>query len=81
MIGGEGRLLRQLSETTGGVFVKERSLDRVAERFAELLEGFRNRYLVSFVPTGVPKTGWHKLTVRVKGGGDVRARTGYWSAP
>jgi uncharacterized protein YegL len=81
MIGGEGRLLKQLAETTGGVFVKERSLDKVAERFAELLDGFRNRYLVSFVPTGVSRTGWHKLTVRVKGGGDVRARSGYWSAP
>jgi VWFA-related protein len=80
MIGGEGRLLRQLAETTGGVFVKERSLDRVAERFAELLDSFRNRYLVSFVPTGVSKTGWHKLTVRVKGGGNVRARSGYWAS-
>jgi VWFA-related protein len=81
MIGGEGRLLKQLAETTGGVFVKEKSLDKVAERFAELLDGFRNRYLVSFVPTGVSKAGWHKLTVRVKGGGDVRARSGYWAMP
>lgn len=81
MIGGEGRLLKQLVETSGGVFVKEKSLDKVAERFAELLDGFRNRYLVSFAPTGVSKTGWHKLTVRVKGGGTVRARTGYWADP
>lgn len=78
MIGGEGRLLRQLATITGGVFVKEKSLDRVAERFAELLQGFRNRYLLSFAPSGVEKAGWHELTVRVKGGGDVRARTGYW---
>ena len=81
MIGGEGRLLKQLAETTGGVFVKERSLDRVAERFAELLDGFRNRYLVSFVPTPSGKPGWHKLTVKVKGGGEVRARSGYWAVP
>jgi VWFA-related protein len=79
MIDGEGRLLQQLATITGGVLVKERSLDRVAERFAELLESFRNRYLLSFAPSGVEKAGWHKLTVRVKGGGDVRARTGYWS--
>jgi VWFA-related protein len=79
MIGGEGRLLERLATTTGGVLVKETSLDRVAERFAELLESFRNRYILSFAPTGVEKAGWHKLTVRVKGGGDVRARTGYWS--
>ena len=81
MIGGDGQLLRQLATTTGGVFVKEKSLDRVAERFAELLEGFRNRYLLSFVPTGVDRAGWHTLTVRVKSGGEVRARSGYWSAP
>jgi VWFA-related protein len=81
MIGGEGQLLRQLATTTGGVFVKEKALDRVAERFAELLEGFRNRYLLSFEPTAVDKAGWHKLTVRVKGGGEVRARSGYWAAP
>ena len=47
-------------------------------RFAEILESFRNRYLLSYEPTGVEKAGWHKLTVRVKGGGDVRARRGYW---
>jgi Ca-activated chloride channel homolog len=81
MVGGEGRLLRQLADTTGGVFVKEPSLDLVAERFAELLDGFRNRYLLSFMPTGVDRAGWHKLTVRVKGGGEVRARSGYWAAP
>ena len=79
MMAGEGRLLQLLATTTGGVLVKEKSLDRVAERFAELLESFRNRYLLSFAPSGVEKAGWHKLTVRVKGGGDVRAKTGYWS--
>jgi VWFA-related protein len=79
MIGGEGRLLRELTTTTGGVLVRESSPERVAERFAELLEGFRNRYLLSFAPAGTGQPGWHKLTVRVKGGGDVRARTGYWS--
>jgi Ca-activated chloride channel homolog len=81
MIGGEGTLLRQLAETTGGLFAKETRLDRVAARFAEILDSFRHRYLVSFTPTAVERTGWHKLTVRVKGGGDVRARTGYWSGP
>jgi Ca-activated chloride channel family protein len=79
MIGGEGRLLQRLANTTGGLFVKETSLDRVAARFAEILDSFRNRYLVSFTPTGVTGEGWHKLTVRVKGGGSVRARAGYWA--
>jgi len=77
-LGANNVLLQQLATTTGGVFVHEKSLDRVAARFAEILESFRNRYLLSFEPKGVEKRGWHKLTVRVKGGGDVRARGGYW---
>jgi uncharacterized protein YegL len=79
MIGGEGKLLQQLTTTTGGVFVKETSLEKVGARFTEILESFRRRYLVSFTPTGVEKAGWHKLTVKVKGGGEVRARLGYWA--
>jgi VWFA-related protein len=80
-LGAEGDVLPRLAALTGGTFVKESSLERVAERFGEILESFRNRYMVSFYPTGVERTGWHTLTVRVKGGGDVRARSGYWPAP
>ena len=76
---GEGTLLRQLVTTTGGEFVTETSLERVGTRFAAMLESFRRRYLVSFTPTGVEKAGWHKLSVKVKGGGEVRARSGYWA--
>jgi VWFA-related protein len=78
-LGEPGPVLPKLAEVTGGVFVKESSLNRVAARFADILEGFRRRYLVSFTPTGVAKDGWHTLTVRVKGGGEVRARSGYWA--
>jgi Ca-activated chloride channel family protein len=78
-LGEPGPVLPKLADVTGGVFVKESSLNRVAARFAEILEGFRRRYLVSFTPTGVAKDGWHTLTVRVKGGGEVRARSGYWA--
>jgi hypothetical protein len=33
--------------------------------------------IVSYTPRGVSKDGWHRLTVRVKRGGTVRARPGY----
>ncbi len=79
-IGRDSELLKTLAGVTGGVLVKERSLDRVAERFSELLDSFRRRYLLSFTPTDRSNPGWHRLTVRVRGGGDVRARTGYWAA-
>jgi uncharacterized protein YegL len=78
-IGGDSELLKELTELTGGALVKERSLDGVAERFSELLDSFRNRYLLSFTPTDRGKPGWHRLSVRVKGADEVRARTGYWS--
>jgi len=78
-VGAESSVLPKLSELTGGVFLKEASLDRVAARFGEILESFRQRYLVSFTPSGPGKAGWHTLTVKVKGGGDVRARSGYWA--
>jgi Ca-activated chloride channel family protein len=78
-VGAESTVLPKLAELTGGVFVKEASIDRVAARFDEILERFRHRYLVSFTPTGVAKAGWHKLAVRVKGGGEVSARLGYWA--
>jgi hypothetical protein len=80
-LGERGGVLPKLAELTGGVFVKETSLERVAARFTVLLECFRRRYLISFTPTGVAGDGWHTLTVRVKGGGQVRARTGYWAGP
>jgi Ca-activated chloride channel family protein len=80
-LGDKEGVLPELADLTGGVFMKESSLARVARRFAEILESFRRRYLVSFTPTGVTGEGWHTLTVRVKGGGQVRARSGYWTGP
>ena len=78
-LGDRGGVLPALTDLTGGVFVKESSLARVATRFAEILQSFRRRYLLSFTPAGVAREGWHALTVKVKGGGEVRARSGYWS--
>jgi len=80
-LGTDDDVLPRLAELTGGVFVKESSVEKVAARFGEILENFRNRYMISFYPTGVERAGWHTLKVRVKSGGDVRARSGYWPAP
>ena len=44
------------------------------------LDEFRERYLVSYSPTGVTGAGWHRLDVRVKGRSvTVKARPGYLS--
>jgi VWFA-related protein len=69
---------RELTTATGGrLYEIERtaSLDRV---FVQVLEEFRQRYLVSYTPRGVEATGWHRLSVGIKGRKvSVRARPGY----
>ena len=80
--GGAGRstFLRDLCETTGGRLLNVRSTSGLGEAFVSILEEFRQRYLISFTPRGVPTDGWHDLTVRVKNrrNAEVKARRGYF---
>ncbi len=76
-------LLQEIADQTGGRQVDagwDRSLGEV---FQTILREYRQRYIVSFTPTGVGSgDGWHDLEVRVKRrGAMVRARTRYWSGP
>jgi len=75
---GRAEFLGDLAEQTGGRLFKIESTRSLSAVFLEVLEEFRQRYLVSYSPTGVPQEGWHQLTVRVKGrSATVRARPGY----
>ena len=78
--GRNGGTLDELPERTGGELIREPDVDRLANRFAAILDGFRRRYLLSFTPAGPRAPGWHPLTVKVRGGGKIRARPGYWAA-
>lgn len=70
--------LDETSGLTGGRMIAVDSPGDMRGAFVGILEEFRQRYLLSFTPTGVSKTGWHKLEVRVKGRRlAVKARTGY----
>jgi VWFA-related protein len=72
--------LHELSERTGGGMVEIESTKDLANRFVAILDEFRQRYLVSYTPRGVPAAGWHRLDVRIKGRKvAVKARTGYLS--
>lgn len=63
---------------TGGGLVSVDSTSDVERAFLGILDEFRHRYLLSFTPSGVPKTGWHRLEVRVKNRAAlVKARAGY----
>jgi VWFA-related protein len=70
--------LRELSRLTGGSLLEVDSTRDVAPTFIRLLEEFRQRYLLSFVPQGVSTEGWHDLKVTVKRRrAVVNARAGY----
>ena len=70
--------LGDLTDQTGGRLFQIESTHSLSAVFQEVLDEFRQRYLVSYSPAGVSKEGWHQLTVRVKGrSAIVRARPGY----
>ncbi|MBZ5496981.1 MAG: VWA domain-containing protein [Acidobacteriia bacterium] len=70
--------LRDLSKFTGGSVFEVESTKNLGAVFLGILEEFRQRYLVTYEPRGVPKDGWHRIEVRVKGRNfTVKARPGY----
>ena len=71
--------LRDLASFTGGRLFEVERTERLDSIFVDILQEFRQRYLISYTPRGVAKEGWHKLDVRVKRSGTVKARPGYQS--
>ena len=75
--GSKPEFLRDLASLTGGRLFEIEKTANLEATFLEILDEFRHRYLVSYTPRGVAKDGWHKLDVKVKRGGTVKARPGY----
>ena len=74
----ESKFLEDLTDLTGGATLNVESTKDLSAAFLKILDEFRQRYLVSYSPTGVAKDGWHRLEVRVKGRRvTVKARAGY----
>jgi VWFA-related protein len=70
--------LRDLTEATGGDVIEVGGTRDVGATFLRLLNEYRQRYLLTYTPTGVARTGWHQIDVRVKQRNvTVRARPGY----
>ena len=70
--------LKELGELTGGSVLEIESTKDLSQTFLRILDEFRQRYLLSYTPRGVPAAGWHRLDVRVKGRrATVSARAGY----
>jgi VWFA-related protein len=80
-VGGLPRVsfLRDLSASTGGTLFEVDSTNDLPALFIRVLNEFRQRYLVSYSPSGVSKDGWHRLEVRIKNRSNlvVKARPGY----
>ena len=72
------RFLKEVGELTGGAVFEIESTKDLSQTFLRILDEFRQRYLLSYTPRGVPTTSWHRLDVRVKGRrATVSARAGY----
>ena len=74
---GKPEFLRDLTSLTGGRLYEVDKTANLSAIFLEVLQEFRQRYLLSYTPRGVAKDGWHRLDVRVKRRATVKARPGY----
>jgi VWFA-related protein len=72
------KLLASLADETGGRVIFVANDDELRETFTRILSEFRQRYVLSYTPTGVASEGWHTLDVTLVGkDGAVKARRGY----
>ncbi len=76
---GDGlRLLQSLADTTGGEFLRVNKGDQLPATFRGILAQYRQRYLLTYSPSGPAAPGWHRLDVRLRTrAGTVVAREGY----
>jgi hypothetical protein len=73
--------LDDLTLETGGKYVRVQDSKELRANFVKIFSEIRTRYLLTYVPSGVPTGGWHPIDVKVTGQrADVRARRGYLRA-
>jgi VWFA-related protein len=70
--------LRKVAEISGGRFLDVRTSLDLEETFLRILSEMKDRYLLSFTPSGETSKEWHELEVKLKNvRAEVRARRGY----
>jgi VWFA-related protein len=70
--------LSALADDTGGKYIGADRSDALRDTFVRIMNEFRTRYLVTYIPRGVQPAGWHPIEVKVKGRrARVTARKGY----
>jgi Ca-activated chloride channel family protein len=80
MVREGGKFLQSLTEETGGRLLFANSNQDLRATFRQTLSEFRERYVLSYSPSGVSATGWHRINVKLKTkAGTVTARRGYFA--
>ena len=75
-----GKFLDSLTGESGGRVIFANSNSDLRATFTQALAEFRDRYVLSYSPTGVSSTGWHRLEVKLRNkSGKVTARRGYFA--
>jgi VWFA-related protein len=75
--------LDDITRATGGRTWSAHGIEQLRERFLDVLEDIRARYLLTYTPSGVDTVGWHELEVKLRDGrrGEVLARPAYYRPP
>jgi hypothetical protein len=77
-IGIAGAPLEPIAAATGGRLYQVEPGTHVEKVLRPAIEEFRARYLLRYVPSGVPRPGWHDIVVTVPSGSyEIRHRRGY----
>lgn len=72
------RLLQASADATGGELLRLEDGSDISRVFGRILARYRQRYLISYTPSGPQTGGWHRLDVRLRSRkGSVVAREGY----
>jgi Ca-activated chloride channel family protein len=72
------RFLEDFVNASGGRLWSADTPGDLADLFARAIDEMRARYVLAVVPARPIRPGWHPLRVQVKGGGEVRAQSGYF---
>jgi hypothetical protein len=80
-VSSRSHALTNMTIRYGGTTVMRPQTNLLDAPFIKALDDFRTSYVVNYQLAGVPRPGWHEVTVRVKRPGGnrytVRTRNGY----
>jgi hypothetical protein len=78
---GEPSRIEEIALATGGTVTHPRRDESMVSRVKEILDRFRQSYVLRYQPAGVSTSGWHRIEVRVLRAGryEIQARRGYFA--